>query len=101
MKLILPILAFLALLPASALAATDHRGEVHKVCWSSTWVERGPADHPVGVAYKGDSFRVTRASYHDARHQSWAKGVLAHHDKKAGKTFTYRGWIRVAALKGC
>jgi hypothetical protein len=100
-KIPLSILAVLAL-PATALAATDHRGEVHKVCWASTWVERAPADHPIAPAYKGDTFRVTRAGYANARNQSWAKGVLTHHEPKGKqKTFTYRGWVRVAALRGC
>jgi hypothetical protein len=101
MKLLLPILIVSMLLPAAALAAPDHHGEVHKVCWSSTWVERGPADHPIAPAYKGDTFRVSRARYATARHQSWAKGVLTHRDAKAKRTFTHRGWIRVAALRGC
>ena len=101
-KLTLTALSLAALaLPSAALAAADHTGEVHTVCAASTWVEHGPADHPIGVAYKGDRFRVTRARYHVARHQSWAKGVLTHHDAKATKTFTYRGWIRVADLRGC
>ena len=88
-------------LPASAVAAADHRGEVHKVCAPSTWIEHAPADHPIAPAYKGNTFRVTRASYARARHQLWAKGVLTAHDAKSGRTFTYRGWIRVAALRGC
>ena len=101
-KLIAIPLALSALaLPAPALAAADHRGEVKTVCAASTWVERGPADHPIGVAYKGDRFRVTRARYHVARHESWAKGVLTRHDKKSGRTFTYRGWIRVSTVRGC
>jgi hypothetical protein len=99
-KISLSLLVALAL-PATALAAADHRGEVHKVCWTSTWVERGPADHPIAPAYKGDTLRVTRAQYAIARHQSWAKGVLTHRDAKAKQTFTYRGWVRVAAVRGC
>ena len=87
-------------LPTAALAAADHRGEVHTVRVTSTWVEHGPADHPIGVAYKGDTFRVTRASYHVARHEAWAKGVLTHRDAKSKKTFRYSGWIRVAAFRG-
>jgi hypothetical protein len=102
MKVILATLTALALLvPASALAAADHRGEIHTVCWSSTWVEHAPADHPIAPAYKGDHFRVTRARYGVARHQVWAKGVLTTHDAKSGKTWTHRGWIRLAALRGC
>src|SRR4051812_41788666 len=101
MKLLLITLTSLLLLPAAAFAAANHRGEVHHVCAASTWVERAPADHPIGVAFKGDDFRVNPARYHVARHESWARGVLVHHDKKSGKTFTYRGWIRVAALRGC
>jgi hypothetical protein len=101
MKLIATPLILAALaLPTAALAAADHRGEVHTVRVTSTWVERGPADHPIGVAYKGDTFRVTRATYHVARHEAWAKGVLIHRDAKAKKTFRYRGWIKVAAFKG-
>ena len=87
-------------LPSAALAAADHRGEVHTVRVTSTWIERGPADHPIGVAFKGDTFRVTRGQYHVARHQAWAKGVLTHRDAKAKKTFRYTGWIRVSAFRG-
>ena len=93
------ILAALAL-PTAALAAADHRGEVKTVRVTSTWVERAPADHPIAVAFKGDTFRVTRAEYHVARHESWAKGVLTHRDQKSGKTYRYTGWIRVAAFGG-
>ena len=91
-------LAALAL-PTTALAATNHDGEVHKVRVSSTWIERAPADHPIAPAYKGDTFRVTRAEYHVARHQAWAKGVLTHRDQKSGKTYRYTGWIRVSAFR--
>ena len=102
MKLFLIALSLAALaLPSAALAAADHRGEVHAVCAASTWIEHAPADHPIAPAYKGDEFRVTRAQYHVARHQAWAKGVLIHREPKAKKTFTYRGWIRVADLRGC
>ena len=102
MKQLTPIALSLAALalPTAALAAADHRGEVHTVRVNSTWIERGPADHPIGVAYKGDTFRVTRAEYHLARHERWAKGVLTHRDGKSKKTFRYTGWIRVSALRG-
>jgi hypothetical protein len=100
MKLLITTLLLAALaLPSAALAATDHRGELHTVRVASTWVEHGPADHPIGVAYKGDTFRVTRARYHVARHQTWAKGVLTHRDAKSKQTFRYTGWIRVSALR--
>jgi hypothetical protein len=100
MKLLITTLTLAALaLPSAALAAADHRGEVHTDCADSTWVERAPADHPVAPAYKGDTFRVTRAHYHVARHQTWAKGVLTHRDAKSKQTFRYTGWIRVSALR--
>src|SRR4051794_33131581 len=102
MKLVVIALSLAALaLPSAALAAADHRGEVHTVCAASTWIERAPADHPFAPAYKGDKFHVTRALYHVARHQAWAKGVLIHRETKLKKTFRYTGWIRVSALRSC
>jgi hypothetical protein len=68
---------------------------------AGAWIERAPADHPIAPAYKGNTFRVTRASYAPARHTLWAKGILTAHDARSGQNFTHRGWIRVAALRGC
>jgi hypothetical protein len=101
MKTLLAAMIVALALPASAVAAPGQRGEIHKVCTSSTWIERAPADHPIAPAYKGNTFRVTRASYARARHTLWAKGILTAHDAKSGQKFTHRGWIRVAALRGC
>jgi hypothetical protein len=100
MKLLITTLTLAALaLPTAALAAADHRGEVHTVRVASTWIEHAPADHPIAPAYKGDTFRVTRGQFHVARHETWAKGVLTHRDAKAKQTFRYTGWIRVSALR--
>src|SRR4051794_4191104 len=88
--------------PVALAGGTDHRG-TRTICVKSAWVERAPASHPIGLAWKGDRFRVTRAAYATVHHsdgttQRWAKGRLTHHDKKSGKTFRASGWIRVTAL---
>jgi hypothetical protein len=101
MKTLLAAMIVALALPASAVAAQGHRGEIHTVCASSSWIERAPADHPIAPAYEGNTFRVTRASYARARHMLWAKGILTAYDAKSGQTFTHRGWIRIAALRGC
>jgi hypothetical protein len=101
------IAALSAVLLATGVAGAsasgpDHRG-TRAVC-DSAWVEHGPADHPTAPAYRGDHFRITRATYAHVHRtngadgpydQLWAQGILTHH---ATKTTTYRGWIRVAAL---
>ncbi|HEY4098874.1 MAG TPA: hypothetical protein VGM33_25340 [Baekduia sp.] len=90
---------------ASAAGGPDHRGS-RAVC-ENAWVEHGPADHPTAPAYRGDHFRITRATYAHVHRtngadgpydQLWAQGVLTHRETKGHKTFAYRGWIRVAAL---
>src|SRR4051794_7587385 len=91
-------LAALAL-PPPALAAAHHRGEGPTLRAASTRLERAPAARPIARAYQGDTFRVARAQFHVARHQSWAKGVLTHRDTKSKQTFRYTGWIRVSALR--
>ena len=83
-------------------SGVDHRG-ARTVCVKSAWIEKGPADHPIAVASRGDHFQVTRAQYATVHHsdgsaQRWAKGTLTHVDAKAKRTFRYRGWIRVTAL---
>lgn len=97
-------MSLLILVPAvSATAASgDHRGP-RTVSVKSTWIEKGPADHPIAPARRGDRFQVTRADYATVHHsdgsvQRWAKGTLTHRDAKPKRTFRYRGWIRVSAL---
>jgi hypothetical protein len=91
----------------ASAAGADHRGE-RTVC-QGAWVEHGPADHPMAPAYRGDHFRITRATYatvhrtngpSGAYDQHWARGVLTHRDARSHKSTTHRGWIRTEALGG-
>ena len=84
------LIATAALLAAADGPARASAPETRTVCAASAWVERAPADHPIGVAYRGDGFRVDRYA-HTARKGIWAHGV--HRDKDHR-----RGWVRDADL---
>jgi hypothetical protein len=94
-------LATLAGASTAVAAGQDHRGS-YKVCAASSYVEKAPADHPIGIIWKGDSFRVTRPAFatvhHGGKAERWAKGTATHKAAKAGKTFRWAGWVRVADL---
>lgn len=92
----------LASAPTATAASANHRGP-RTVSVKSAWIEKGPADHPIAPAWRGDRFQITRADYVKVHHsngsvQHWAQGTLTHRDPKTKRAFHYRGWIRVSAL---
>jgi hypothetical protein len=94
-------LATLAGVSTAIAAGQDHRG-AYEVCTTSSYVERAPASRPIGIVWKGDTFRVERPGFatvhHAGKAERWAKGTAVHRDAKAGRTFRWAGWMRVADI---